>query len=50
MGDRHRKAERAKHQPDFIFAQHELPIQIDRHEIKKHPFAKAPQQQGNRDK
>jgi hypothetical protein len=50
MRDRHGKTEGAEHQSNLVFTQRELPVQVDRHEIKEHPFAKPPQQEGKRDK
>ena len=46
----HEKTERAEDQANFIFAQQELKIKVDRHKIKEHPFAETPKEQGGGDK
>lgn len=50
MRDRHRKAERAQHDPNFVFAQQKLLIKIDWNKVKKHSLAEPPKEKGKRDK
>ena len=50
MGDSHGKPERPKDNPNFVFTQQKLLIEIDRDEVKEHTLAKPPKEQGKRDK
>jgi hypothetical protein len=49
MSDGHGKPKRAQDDPNLVFTQQKLLIEIDRDEVKKHALAEPPKEQGKRD-